>query len=339
MNKIQLSQLLDRYFNGTCTIEEKQVVDNWFELYKDRPGFTANLSDDKKEQLKHRMFSAISDQVGIPEPKIPVIRSFYKNWWIRIAAAAVLLVFAKVLIIDKILSTGKPANTALANIVITNRTKNIIKQQLPDSSVVWLSPNANLSYPKTFQATSRTVAMKGECFFEITKNPQRPFIINSEHMVTKVWGTSFRVLDDKNILATKVTVVTGKVSVSKKGGNASQKGANLSSEEVLLLPKQEVVYDKKTDLLVASRQADISALNIYKHIDLSFENAKLTEIVNVLNKKFEANIKIKDEALNKAVMTADLTGLNLPEVLEVLKTSMKLNYEIANDLIVLKKTN
>jgi transmembrane sensor len=339
MNKIQLSQLLDRYFNGTCTIEEKQVVDNWFELYKDRPGFTENLSDDKKQQLKHRMFSAISDQVGIQEPKITVVRSLYKSWWMRIAAAAVLLVFAKVLITDKILSTGKYANTPFADIVITNHTKNIIKQVLPDSSIVWLSPNANLSYPKTFKAASRNVALEGECFFEVTKNPQRPFIVNSEHIITKVWGTSFRVLDNKNMLAAKVTVVTGKVSVSKKGTNAYQAEAKLLSGEVMLLPKQEVVYNKNTDLLVASRQADISALNIYKHIDLSFENARLTEIVNVLNEKFEANIKIKDEALNKAVMTADLTGLNLPEVLEVLKTSMKLNYEIANDLIVLKKTN
>jgi ferric-dicitrate binding protein FerR (iron transport regulator) len=339
MNEIQLSELLDRYLDGTCTSEEKRVIDNWLESHEDKPGFTGSLSDHKKEQLKLRMFNAISRGVDVNVSPKPVVRSMYKSWWLRVAAAAVLLVFAKVIIIDVVLAPAKFTETAVVDMVITNRTKNIIKQMLPDSSVVWLSPDASLSYPKIFAAASRNVTMQGECFFEVTKNARRPFIISSEHIITKVWGTSFRVLDNKAISAAIVTVVTGKVSVSKKGSNGDRARAKLVAGEVMLLPKDEVIYNKNTDLLVASKQADISALNIYKHIDLSFENARLTEIVDVLNRKFDANIKIQDEGLNKAVMTADLTGLNLPEVLEVLKASMKLNYEVTNDLIVLKKTN
>ncbi|QEC78544.1 FecR family protein [Mucilaginibacter ginsenosidivorax] len=338
MNEHQLSELLDKYLDGTCTSEEKQAIDNWFELHENEPGFTENLPEDKKEQLKRRMFNAISRRDNVNTPK-SVIKPLYKSRWLKIAAAAVLLVFAKVIIIDTLLAPAKFIETAAADMVITNRTKNIIKQLLPDSSVVWLSPEASLSYPKVFRAASRNVTMQGECFFEVTKNARRPFIISSEHIVTKVWGTSFRVLDMKNIATAIVTVITGKVSVSKKGSDADRSGAKLAAGEVMLLPKEEVVYSKNTDLLTASRQADISALNIYKHIDLSFENARLTEIVDVLNRKFDAHIKIQNEVLNKAVMTADLTGLNLPEVLEVLKASMKLNYEVTNDLIVLKKTN
>jgi ferric-dicitrate binding protein FerR (iron transport regulator) len=339
MNEIQLSELLDRYLDGTCTSEEKQVIDNWFELYEDKPGFTESLPDEKKEQLKLRMFNVISRGGEIKSSPKPVIRPLYKSWWLRIAVAAVLLVFAKVIIIDIVLTPAKLTETAVMDMVITNRSKNIIKQLLPDSSVVWLSPDASLSYPEIFAAASRNVSMQGECFFEVTKNARRPFIISSEHIITKVWGTSFRVLDNKAVSAAIVTVVTGKVSVSKKGSSGDRAGAKLAAGEVMLLPKEEVTYNKNTDLLVASKQADISALNIYKHIDLSFENARLTEIVDVLNQKFDAHIKIKDDGLNKAIMTADLTGLNLPEVLEVLKASMKLNYEVTNDLIVLKKNN
>ncbi|MDB5148011.1 MAG: FecR protein [Mucilaginibacter sp.] len=341
MNNNQLSELLDRYFNGTCTREEKQVIDDWFELYKDKPDYTSGLTDDKKEQLKAKMFRSIAEEVSLSteEQSTPIIRPLYKNWWVRVAAAAVILVFARYLLIDKVLSPAKNAETTVAEVAITNHTKNIVKQLLPDSSVVWLSPEASLSFPKTFQAASRNVSMQGDCFFEVTKNSQQPFIISSEHIVTKVWGTSFRVLDNKNLTAAVVTVVTGKVSVSKKESAAAKSGAKLSVDEVMLMPNEKVVYNKNTDVLVTDKQADVSALNIYKHVDLSFENAKLTEIVKVLNRKFDADIKIQDDALNKAVMTADLTDLNLPEVLEVLKASMKLNYEITDDLIVLKKTN
>ncbi|WP_183564121.1 FecR family protein [Mucilaginibacter sp. SP1R1] len=341
MNKIQLSELLDKYFDGTCAPEEIEAIDQWFDQYERKPDFTKTLSDDKRELLKSKMFNAISARTVIEEPvqKIAVVRSLVNNWWVRVAAAAVLLVVAKFLFIDKALLSNKLSQTANRDFVITNYTKNIVKQILPDSSVVWLSPNASITYPKFFQSKSRNVAMLGNCFFEVTKNPRRPFIINSAHIVTKVWGTSFRVLDNMNIAAAMVTVVTGKVSVSKKGSVAAKAGAKLSPDEVLLLPKQQVVYEKNTDALLTNKQADISALSIYKHIDLSFDNARLTTIVAVLNQKFNVDIKIQDEGLNKAVMTADLTSLNLPEVLEVLKTSMKLNYEISDDLIVLKKTN
>ncbi|SEO06320.1 FecR protein [Mucilaginibacter gossypiicola] len=341
MNNDQLSALLDRYFNGTCTPEEKQAIDDWFELHNDKPDYTNTLTAGKKEELKTKMFTAIAEETnfGGEVQSKPVIRPLYNNWWVRVAAAAVVLVFARYLFINKELSPAKLTETAVANVIVTNRTKNIVKQLLPDSSIVWLSPQASIRYPKTFLKSSRDISMQGDCFFEVTKNPQRPFIISSEHIVTKVWGTSFRVLDNKGLASAAVTVVTGKVSVSKKGSAAATSGAKLAADEVLLLPKEQAVYNKNTDVLTADRQADISLLNIYKHIDLSFENAKLTEIVKVLNRKFDADIKIQDGALNKAVMTADLTDLNLPEVLEVLKTSMNLNYEISNDLIVLKKTN
>ncbi|MDN3580315.1 FecR family protein [Mucilaginibacter flavus] len=341
MNEIQLSELLDRYLNNTCTPEEKEVIDKWFALHQDKPDFTESLDADKRELLKTKMFSAITSEAYI-EPQVQkngIIRPLFKNRWVRVASAAILLLMARFLFTDKISPPVDQPAVAGLYIVFVNHTKNIIKKVLPDSSVVWLNPNTSLFYPKVFQAKSRNVSMNGDCFFEITKNPKRPFIISSQHMVTKVWGTSFRVLDNTDMQAALVTVVTGKVSVSKKGSVAANAGATLSANEVLLMPKQQVVYNTATNQLTANKQANVSALNIYKHIDLSFENARLTEIVKVLNQKFDANIKIKDDRLDKAGMTADLTDLNLPEVLEVLKTSMNLNYEISNDLIILKKTN
>ncbi|RYE22931.1 MAG: DUF4974 domain-containing protein [Sphingobacteriaceae bacterium] len=102
-------------------------------------------------------------------------------------------------------------------------------------------------------------------------------------------------------------------------------------------PKQKVLLRTDQNTFYTSRQVDVSNLNIYKHINLLFENAKLSMIVEVLNKKFDANIQVEDKELNNKVMDADLSGLNLPEVLEVLKASLQLDYEMNNDLIVLKK--
>jgi ferric-dicitrate binding protein FerR (iron transport regulator) len=334
MNKVQLTELLDKYFDGTCTPEETEAVDRWYKQYNDKPGYTETLSNEKKELLKAKVFAAINERVFTGETV--AVRPMYRKWWLQVAAAAVLLILIKLLLPHNILKPVKTAQLANSNNITINRTKNIVKQTLPDSSVVWLSPNAILRWPKYFNLKSRDVSMTGNCFFEVAKNPNRPFIISSEHIVTKVWGTSFRVIDGKDVNAATVTVVTGKVSVSKKGGPGTIAGPQLMGSDMMLHPKEQATL-KNNNQLVVNQHADIADLAIYAHVSLSFDNAKLTDIVAVLNKKFDVNIKIRNEELDKAVMTADLTDLNLPEVLEVLKASMKLDYEISNHLIVLKK--
>ncbi|MDB4926130.1 FecR family protein [Mucilaginibacter sp.] len=339
MNKIQLSELLEKYANGTCTPEEMDAINQWYNKYQDTPDYTDTLPTNERELLKAKMQTAITAKI-IPDEAAPVIvRTIYRKWWVGIAAAAIVLVLIKVVFLNNALKPDHAAQPVIANLQVTNNTKNILKQLLPDSSIVWLSPGASLNWPKSFLKASRNVAMKGDCFFEVTKNPNRPFIISSEHLVTKVWGTSFRVHDGTDNTMAKVTVLTGKVSVSKKGSAAANAGPKLIANEIILHPKDEVVLANNTAQLVATKQANVSDLALYKHFNLSFENSKLTEIVSVLNKKFEVNIRIRNEELDKAVMTADLNDLNLPEVLDVLKASMKLNYEISKDLIVLKKTN
>ncbi|RKR82936.1 FecR family protein [Mucilaginibacter gracilis] len=334
MDKIQIAELLDKYLKNNCTPEEADVVEAWYKQWEEQPDFTDTLADDKQRLLKERMFLIIRENTVPKESVILPERKVHIKWWIGIAAAALLFVVLKFFVANNPVQDATGPRLA---ITFSNHTKNVLKQQLPDSSIVWLSPEASITWPQKFDAKYRDITMTGNCFFEVTKNPGRPFIISSEHMVTKVWGTSFRVIDGKNSAVVKVTVVTGKVSVSKRQALAPV--AKLNSNEVLLHPNEEVVLKSNTADLIASKNADVSDLALYDHIDLDFEKATLPYIVTVLNKKFAAHIIINSKQLNSAVMTASLTNLNLPEVLEVLKASMKINYEIEGDLIVLKKTN
>ncbi|MGN6637377.1 MAG: DUF4974 domain-containing protein, partial [Mucilaginibacter sp.] len=62
----------------------------------------------------------------------------------------------------------------------------------------------------------------------------------------------------------------------------------------------------------------------------------ISEIIPVLNSKFHVHIQVKDERLNHYILSADLAGLNLPDVLEALKKSLNINYEISDDTIELE---
>lgn len=338
MTKEQLAELMEKYREGTCTPEEAAILDQWYTSYQNKPDVLDSLPAIERDHLRHRMYAKISSQI-VTDLAEPETRGRIIPLWLKVGVAAALTGFVLLFVWNK----QSPQNTTITAqswASISNTGNSIIKQDLPDGSSVWLKPGTRLSYPKAFAQSSRNVKMQGEAFFEVTKNPQRPFIIESKHIVTKVWGTSFRVVDNDGVQKAVVTVLTGKVSVSKTGSEAHRAGARLLATEVMLQPHQQVTYQEQNGTLTTNRNADMSTMELWKHIDLSFNNEKLTGIASVLNKKFGVNIKIEGNKLKDASMTADLTGLNLPEVLEVLKTSMNINYEIAeDDLIILKKTN
>jgi ferric-dicitrate binding protein FerR (iron transport regulator) len=195
---------------------------------------------------------------------------------------------------------------------------------------VWLSPGAQLKYSKVFTGNTRQVSMSGESFFEVTKNPAKPFIINSGHIITKVWGTSFRVRDIKGAATADVTVVTGKVSV-KSAADEKQNGA---VNEVMLYPKQQVVFNHNN--LKTNKQAPTRELMIWQKMNLSFDNAPLKQVATTLDKDFDVNISITNDTIKSYTLNADFNGLNLPEILEILHKTLNVSYDIAGGNISLR---
>ena len=55
--------------------------------------------------------------------------------------------------------------------------------------------------------------LNGEAFFEVVKNPKKPFLVFTKDIVTKVLGTSFTVKAFDGDKEVKVMVKTGKVNV------------------------------------------------------------------------------------------------------------------------------
>ncbi|GAA3929350.1 DUF4974 domain-containing protein [Chitinophaga oryziterrae] len=84
---------------------------------------------------------------------------------------------------------------------------------LPDGSHVWLNAASSLKFPVQFANSARQVYLTGEGYFEIAKNPQKPFIVNSYNQTVKVLGTHFNVSSYANE-PIKTTLAEGIVQVS-----------------------------------------------------------------------------------------------------------------------------
>jgi transmembrane sensor len=346
MNNPVSIELLEKYINGKCNPDEIALVKKWYFSFEEEHDHVSDMNLAEEQKLEEQIYNRILNNIGFVEEQeeIEIIeetprRRSYTLWYAAASIAAICLLYFGVTFINKPL----PADTQIADshvqelVLITNNTRQIYKAVLPDSSTVWLSPNAQINFPKKFAARFRAISMTGECFFEVTKNPKRPFIIKSHSIVTKVWGTSFRVRDNVNSNLADVSVLTGKVSVSIKDKNAEDANTDfqLNKNEVMLYPHQKVVYLADKNMLKPEFM-DAPLMQAWNRVNLSFENKALSEIVPVLNAKFHVQIKVVNEKLNHYILNADMVGFNLPDVLEALKKSLNVNYEIRNNTIELE---
>lgn len=336
-------ELLERYINGHCTDAEVALVKQWYQSFEQEPGYTSTLSSSKQKELEEQIFSRIVNNIAVePAAETPVKTSLISrvNTWQWVSGvAAILLLAVTVGIYDKV----KTVNNVVAHkgpqelLSVTNNSNRIYKLILPDSSSVWLNPHAQLQYPKAFATASRMVSMSGECFFEVTKNPKRPFVISSRSIITKVWGTSFRVRDNDQATDADVSVVTGKVSVSVKTiKNINDASLHINKGDVMIYPHQKAVYCGNDHTLKPASTPNERTLKIWDRVDLAFDNMLLKDIIPVLNTRYNVNIIAANQKLNRYMLNADFSGFNLPDVLEALNKSLNIDYEIKENTIELK---
>ena len=89
-------------------------------------------------------------------------------------------------------------NKEIIQIERYNNGANPLKINLEDGSIVTLEKQSKLSYPTHFQKNKRMVILEGEALFEIAKNPEKPFYVYDNEIVTKVLGTRFSIKDKEN---------------------------------------------------------------------------------------------------------------------------------------------
>jgi len=158
---------------------------------------------------------------------------------------------------------------------------------LNDGTIVWLNGNSQLTYPSSFSDDNRLVQLTGEAFFDVTKSPDKPFIIKTTKSKVTVLGTSFNVRSRIAENLTEVVVKTGKVRLENSAGD----------KKVELTPNQKGVHDLSTNTLIEMEENDMN--EIAWHSDkLIFMNTPLSEVIIDLERQFEVEITLKDATLN-----------------------------------------
>jgi ferric-dicitrate binding protein FerR (iron transport regulator) len=192
---------------------------------------------------------------------------------------------------------------------------------LPDGSKVWLNKDAILTYPSKFSDATRNVTLEGEAFFEITKNKNKPFIVEIKNANVEVLGTSFNI--NSSNIKTEVIVATGKVKVSNK---------NATQSEIITLGNSVIVSNND----VKKHKTDNVNYLAWKTGDFKFKEAKISEAIEDLNTYYKTKIVIENNQVFECSLTANFENEKLENIIEVIKLTCNVNVIKESNKYILK---
>lgn len=189
--------------------------------------------------------------------------------------------------------------------------------QLPDGTSVTLNHYTSLSYPERFRSDNREVELKGEAYFEVSKDKKHPFIVQTDVVNVQVLGTHFNVEAYQNNPDVKTTLLSGSVAVSNKS----------NSERIVLKPNEIAIYNKVEGKLTCKMLENAKDEISWQQGEFIFDDMPLQDIVRELSNSFGATILVNDTALQNYRISARFrSGEDLETILSVLHNAGYFSY-------------
>ncbi len=151
---------------------------------------------------------------------------------------------------------------------------------LADGTQVWLNAASSLRFPTAFEGNTRDVELTGEAYFEVAKNPGKPFHVKVNQMDVQVLGTHFNIMAYGNESTAKTTLLEGRVTVTNKG--QTQQLAPGQQAVLNNTGNGFTVRDVNTDLAVA-----------WKNGLFRFKETNIREIMRQVERWYDVEVDFK----------------------------------------------
>lgn len=197
---------------------------------------------------------------------------------------------------------------------------------LDDGTQVHLNKKSRLVYPNHFNSKTRNVKLEGEAYFQVKKNPSKPFIITSGDAIIEVLGTAFNVRNDENG-RTIVTVNSGKVSLT-----------NRKSKKLVYLTKGEkgILYDS---IISESVNNEVN-FDAWKTGVLRFRKTPLPLVLKYIENYYGIKITNKCERINTLNFNSTFNNESIDSVISELELQLNVKtVKRGKHLIISEKIN
>jgi len=224
---------------------------------------------------------------------------------LRLAAVILLLAVPSFLIYRYLVRPEVSQLTAAAT---------ILEGKLPDGSAVTLNSGATLEYSSSFRSAKRNVKLRGEAWFDVKHDNNRPFIITRDKVRVEVLGTTFYV---------NTNAQNGKMEVILNSGSVAVFYEDRPEEKILLAPgeKAEIAIDQPKIEKMVNTDLNYRSWMTKRFV---YNNVPLMNIVADLNKVYHANLRISTPAISNCLVTATFDHQTVESILNVLRATLDL---------------
>lgn len=313
---------IKKYLNDELT--EAQALEVLKAIHNDQENLDYYISLKTEQTISELRNKTIKSDVLKAYRKLQEklnLRRKRRNRFLFSAASAV----AMLLILLGIYVMDNNQNKLVNEIVTTPNEpyKNII---LSDGSTVILRKDSKFSYNDFSNASVRRVEIEGEAFFDVAKDPEKPFVVHINDLEIKVIGTQFNVKAIPDSLVIETILFSGQVNL-------------IQDQQVIsaLAPSQKAVYNIKDKNVMVTALDDAGRLLEEKQGLLVFENSRLDRVLSALEERYKKGFIIQVDDIEQYHFTGKFnTSQTISEVVSILNATTPIKYRIENDTIVLE---
>lgn len=272
-----------------------------------------------KDEAWKILYNRLEQENLIPEEK-SVYRIKFRNpaKVILFPAAAILLC---ILIGTGIfILSGKPKNNLLSK--TNNDPGTTLVTTLEDGSTVYLAESTSIHYPNFFPGDERRVKIEGDALFDVSKEPERPFLVETEHVLVKVLGTTFRIHANKGEFPFELSVKHGLVEVTKKSDGKS-----------ILISAGETVSLEGSNLVKKDTPGEFPQFTF----KIKFKDEPLENILKVIKENSGTNMILESENLKNSALTVTFKNQSADSMIQVICAALGLSYTERSDGIHIYK--
>lgn len=330
MNELDENLIL-KYLQDECTEEDLRQLNEWLDQSEENPRKLFTLEEAFNAQKKERFSSDLHMGHAEKELKRKIERyesqqkkTFYSSIISKYAAAIAVLILCGVG-----LTWFSKSGLATKEMIVSVSGDQPVKEiELPDGTKVWINKNSELRYPQQFGNDKRAITLTGEAYFEVTKDPERPFFVSTEAMTIRVIGTIFNLKYNATDRIAEAALINGEIEV--KG--------NRDEGQIVLSPGQKAVLNKETKYLKVVQEN--TRLDAVWHDDLiPFEKANIVEIAKVLERFYDADITILPGTDSKNTYSGTIPKKgSIESVLKSLNNVIPIKYKIMGKKVFIQQT-
>lgn len=232
---------------------------------------------------------------------------------------------------EELISSVEDKNSLVEQI---NTSTIPLRIRLEDGSMITLEKNSKLSYPTHFAADKREVFLSGNAFFEVHKNPKKPFYVYANEVVTKVLGTSFRIQALENAKQVLVNVKTGRVAVFKQNRIDL---ADPETQGLIVLPNQQAVFSRVDESLKRRLvEEPLPVVTAQKVEKLYLEDQSVISVFKLIEQRYGIKMLYNEDLLESCIITTSLGNESLYDKLDVICKTIGASYKEIDAQIIIE---